>query len=79
MKMEWISVKDRLPESHLGIDHYVSQPVLCYFLNGHLEDCQIYIHKERMDLVWVFCADGEDVDEGSITHWMPLPEPPQNL
>jgi hypothetical protein len=62
--MEWISVKDRLPESndtHLIIAGVTKWYDVCHY-----------------DLdrgVWYDCIDYDDVD--GVTHWMPLPEPPK--
>ena len=71
--MEWISVKDRLPELYEvnGEDFKLSAPVLVY--DGEL-------------CVGFYEDDGEDDRKGFIdqygswlkgTHWMPLPEPPE--
>ncbi len=62
---EWISVKDRLPED--------SREVLIY-------------DKRSGDVLYAwysmetwnendFCYEGDDLDD--ISHWMPLPEPPE--
>jgi hypothetical protein len=61
---EWISVKDRMPEE--GVD------VLVY---GY-----IYLNRKGADVDFV---DGESgnffyYDEGEVTHWRPLPEPPES-
>lgn len=67
--MEWISVKDRRPDSDqivvcLGMPSV--WPFLCKFV------------KERgseMPHLWMSLSENEG--DGSITHWMPLPAPPQ--
>jgi hypothetical protein len=73
MKKEWIKVEDDLPKKDgrssiycLVFDNYHGSMVLPY--NEY--------HK---------CWDQEDGDDfyseavgGKITHWMPLPEPPNN-
>ena len=61
---EWISVKDRMPEE--GVD------VLVY---GY-----IYLDRKGVDVDFV---DGESgnffyYDDGGVTHWRPLPEPPES-
>jgi hypothetical protein len=59
--MEWISVKDRLPEGHMkcivAISNYSTS---ASFLKGE----------------WWQCGEVID-DDCKITHWMPLPEPPE--
>lgn len=58
---EWISVKDRLPEPNIR--------VLCYapsrFGYGDFDICIVY--------GWKCCPDRHY----GVTHWMPLPEPPE--
>lgn len=59
---EWISVNDRLPEERL--------PVL--ISNG------IDIgHAKRKVQFWIVIASNDVVHDEEVTHWMPLPEPPQ--
>ena len=63
-EMNWISVEDKLPENK-GI------PFTRYLV----------IHPNRIDseLVWIgiqYWVDDKWDMEG-ITHWMPLPEPPE--
>lgn len=59
--MDWINVKDKLPEC--------SQEVIV--TNGQMSTCARYDNKfnqflqGHMDLTW------------HTTHWMPLPEPPK--
>ena len=65
-KMEWISVKDRLPD----IDKD-GELVLYYEFNneigvGYLEDDK-----------WYNYDSGWELDKSVVTHWMPLPEPPK--
>lgn len=64
--MEWISVKDRLPE--------VDQGILLYWND---DICTGYLTKYGND--FIFC-DGftDDYEKEFVTHWMPLPEPPKN-
>ena len=60
---EWISVKDRLPESGK-------------------EGVLIALRWGAVDIGW--CEDGRwssefinEYEEGEVTHWMPLPNPPK--
>ena len=60
---EWISVKDRLPK------------------NGK-EDVLIALRWGEVDIGW--CEDGRwrsefvnEYEDGEVTHWMPLPQPPK--
>lgn len=60
---EWISVKDRLPEN-------VKEGLL------------IALRWGAVDIGW--CEDGrwgsefvDEYEDGEVTHWMPLPKPPE--
>ena len=57
----WISVKDRLPGDY--------QRVLCLFESGTME-------VSFRASVKGFCYEGFK-QTGKVTHWIPLPEPPQ--
>jgi hypothetical protein len=62
MKVEWISVNDRLPE--------IGDKVLIYCSSqGQLI---AYLSYEKQ---WIHVFDGSYLYL-NITHWMPLPEPP---
>lgn len=68
--MEWISVKDRLPEKNSCI--------LVTFEDQGI--CQAF-YKYWDDLDWSFPSFDCDLftwDKEKITHWMPLPEPPKD-
>lgn len=63
--MNWISVKDRLPERY--------KEVLCLFRGNKGRGWKI-------DISWVDSTRFflyEDL-YGKVTHWMPLPEPPED-
>lgn len=61
---EWISVKDRLPE--------IGKKVLAYRPSMYYEFIQTIYHGSEM---W---ENGYDIKgDMVITHWMPLPEPPE--
>ena len=60
---EWISVKDRLPESGK-------------------ESVLIALRWGEVDIGW--CEDGRwrsefvsEYEDGEVTHWMPIPQPPK--
>lgn len=62
---EWISVKDRLPEPW--------KQVLIYSLHDFCESA-VYIGVPGK---WRVTWNHEMLDADSVTHWMPLPEPPK--
>lgn len=61
MKTKWVSVKDRLPK--------VGNWYLCYS-DGQLE---ILFLDSANPVMWLQSGDWDF----SVTHWMPLPEPPE--
>ena len=66
--MEWINVKNELPEN--------SEHVLAYAIkneNMPYLDANIF-EASHCDGVWTECVDACLID---VTHWMPLPEPPK--
>lgn len=71
--MEWISVKDRLPEE--------GGKYLCYRYSymGNCGYCDVLrygiIDKEKC--FYFFDLENGDVPVGNVTHWMELPEPPK--
>lgn len=62
--MEWISIKDKLPES--------GKPVLVW--NGGL-DLEYHIGVYVPGAGWSTNRDSYDLDY--VTHWMPLPAAPR--
>ena len=102
--MDWISVKDRLPEDEnkmnllyhtvFGIGFgwiYTLEPEIMEEDEESLNDkyiCTVHFVKNKLD--GNYCIDDEegiDVYErsphfwnlGTVTRWMPLPEPPKEL
>ena len=74
--MEWISVKDRLPEIPKG-RHAVSVIVAEWYDNKYDVCCCMFRKGYFYDLGW-----GQDCTTKwypivmPITHWMPMPDPP---
>jgi len=77
--MEWISIKDKLPElsEENGIKRFPSDIVLIHnpsnkdAIIGYLT---IYGWKEHTGTACGCCADFDIVP----SHWMPFPEPPKD-
>lgn len=73
---DWISVKERLPELSKMTDWgMISEPVLCRHTDKHHEDCILNESEEPGPPYWSYVQDGDYTE--SVTHWMPLPEPPK--
>ena len=73
--MDWISVKDRLPE-RTGLMHDESEYVLVCEKSdltgcGYVSMCGYTQHG------WDRYDNFGTVNVDRITHWMPLPEPPE--
>lgn len=70
--MEWISVSDRLPE--------LGQRVLFYDRNGliHVATYELS-EREKWKCFMEHGAgwDGDSVQNEHVTHWMPIPTPPE--
>lgn len=69
--MEWISVKDRLPDEScecLGV------------VDGEVTEVSYSPKQMGYICVWSMCdADGfKPLPDDAVTHWMPMPEPPIN-
>jgi hypothetical protein len=71
---EWIDVETRLPE--LG-----EKVLICRYGNHILMGQLLYKELDAGDTIKVFCAFFKDkfteCERDSVTHWMPLPNPPQ--
>ena len=59
---EWISVKDRLPEK-------IGEYLVVY------ESC--YVRESSYIRISLFYEGHFNFKFGTVTHWMPLPEPPK--
>lgn len=69
-RQEWISVEERLPEEKvmvLGFSHTV-------FKDGGHYDLILVMELKNGLFVPFNCSP---IKNGSVTHWMPLPEPPK--
>ena len=65
MDDKWISVKDRLPALKTNV----------LFFNGGRVECGYYSRNKKW---WIGNGGDFEIGDASITHWQPLPEPPQN-
>jgi hypothetical protein len=72
---EWISAKDALPEVNLSIS---SQKVIIAMGVKHKQIAFGWYRKLHYDHSWKWVTgDNEPFEKQElITHWMPLPEPP---
>lgn len=67
---KWISVKDRLPEH--------GQKVLLYNKNEFNGKLEIRFGSKHIGHNEWYSSDAYEDEIFTITHWMPLPEPPAN-
>ena len=69
-EMRWISVKDELPEDR--------QKVLTYYPCGHtpIQVQAFYLQYGGDGPWWIFGWHNHSLEDGRITHWMPLPDLP---
>jgi hypothetical protein len=67
--MKWTSIKDKMPELTSG----QSGPLIVSNGKEVYDDC-MYIHGS----FWVHYGgyDNDSFEIDDVTHWMPLPEPP---
>lgn len=71
--MEWISVKDRLPEEgELVLTITIARPD---FPEYRLDYTIIVTHSDN-PYFWA-CRLTDECN--TVTHWMPLPEPPKDI
>ena len=67
---KWISVKDRRPEPNTWIMVYIKYPSPVF-------EFETGIQKMSGIKKVFYYGEGFYCDFGTITHWMPLPEPPK--
>ena len=66
--MEWISVNERLPEE--------DEDVLVMTAEGKFASGGMHVASLDEDGVW-YPSHGDGWEFPDVTHWMPLPEPPE--
>ena len=65
---EWVRVEERLPEN--------GQIVLFHQKDGFIYCAEYFVGKELMSPEWFI--DNDSWNAKVVTHWMPLPEPPDS-
>jgi len=70
--MDWISVKDKLPDKRGWYLVVVRDLIVCYITMGLFHK---YYGIDSMTKGGTWHADGNTT--GDVTHWMPLPELPK--
>ena len=73
-KMEWISVKDRMPDAYQHVIAHVRHTEK--WRNTVLTDHPWHVVEED---IWLGDKwdNNADADVHEVTHWMPMPEPPK--
>ena len=66
-----VGLDERIIYERLGIEPHISPVVLLYRTNG-LFCLGYYSHNDGQ---W-HEQEGQQIEKGQITHWMPLPTPP---
>jgi hypothetical protein len=69
--MKWIRVEDRLPEHHRNVLVFYSVGLSYSIAIGVIRDTDC-------GELWFYLGDSSQINH-HITHWMPLPEPPEEL
>jgi hypothetical protein len=76
--MEWINVKDQLPE--IGREVIVFSPNSNDGTGRVTALTRLIRYEEATQFYWDNSYGGSNIYiQSAITHWMPLPEPPKNL
>lgn len=66
---EWISVKNRVPKSY--------EVVLVCNIDSKVKSNR-WVCAGQINNEGYWCNQFDDSDHITVTHWMPLPEPPKN-
>lgn len=76
LRDRWISVKDRLPDSN-GLYIVTACDEGCAAGEGIWYDT-VVVTAEYYNGCWTWYEGGQEYDlDGIVTHWMSLPEPPE--
>ena len=77
--MEWISVKERLPDENIEVLICICEDIVQAYSDGKNWRGSRYVRDHMSD---GYVGDSKIIKIGSphdwVTHWMPLPEPPKN-
>lgn len=77
--MDWISTKDRLPKEGDGILLFIDKEVYV----GYRIDGEKHWHIPNLNWVTIStghcfeCGNADEISDDKVTHWMPLPKPPE--
>lgn len=69
LKNQWISVEDRLPDE--------DGRYMCYVKKLERGDLDVYMRLLFLDGKWPWIENKDRDIYNKVTHWMPLPEPPE--
>ena len=76
LREQWISVKDRLPDSN-GLYIVTACDEGCAAGEGIWYDT-VVVTAEYYNGCWTWYEGGQEYDlDGIVTHWMSMPEPPE--
>lgn len=67
--MEWISVKDRIPPRELDY--------IIVFDGNDVFTAMFFVNDGKATTFFSCCYGKEYLKIKNVTHWMPLPEPPE--